>query len=351
MKVISLPPFTRVCVASVVLLSLGTVLAKYRIYDNQTGIPNDDGSTPAKISFNSIKVPILTLVPSLSVPFPWVLLLTSFVEESIWGFFVSVITLGLAGRYCERVWGGRQLAIFLALVSVIPNILSVITLYFWFAATRNEQFILETISGGLGIEAGFLVTLKQLIPEHAIVLFKGAVRIQVKQLIIPAISAASIIGLILGNFSSVLLPWYGFIVSWVYLRFYRKTQIESVLPTSRSNSTSESAEDSSNGSGGGVMGPVSTIRGDASDTFAFSDFFYPEAIRSIVSAISDVVFSFLVAIKVCTPFQEDQIEASNLQASWRTRGRNSISGSVSEADADRRRALALRVLEERLDRK
>lgn len=108
----------------------------------------------------------------------------------------------------------------------------------------------------------------------------------------------------------------------------------------------------------GETGEAESIKGDASDTFAFSHFF-PEPIQTIIAPFCDTVYSTLVALRVCTPFPEDQIDAGNEQASARAggglpslmnpsgSGGSRIGGRREEAE--RRRALALKALDQRLN--
>ena len=192
-----------------------------------------------------------------------------------------------------------------------------------------------SISGGIAIQAGFLVSFKQLVPEHTISLLRSLIRIRVKHLPAIFLIANTFSGFALGTDTAMMLAWLGFLTSWAYLRFYR------VTPT-LSTST---------GQGAGSEG----IRGDASDTFAFA-YFFPDAVHAPVAKISEVVYDALVAVRVCTPFSPEDVEASNEQAQARgetglpsllnTNGRGRGGGRREEAE--RRRALALRALDARL---
>lgn len=105
---------------------------------------------------------------------------------------------------------------------------------------------------------------------------------------------------------------------------------------------------------GTTTGPT-IVRGDASETFAFA-YFWPDAVQGPMVAVSDAVFNALVALRVCTPFSADEIESSNEQAQARGErglptlmdggGRRGAGGRREEAE--RRRALALKALDERL---
>jgi hypothetical protein len=141
----------------------------------------------------------------------------------------------------------------------------------------------------------------------------------------------TISGIILGTETAMFLAYFGFMTAWVYLRFYR------VSPSLSSTAT----------------GDGSIIRGDASDTFSFGHFF-PEPLQTPVGALADGIYNTLVSLKVCTPFSDQDIDAGNEQASARAEGGfmnpNSRGGrgGATRAEAERRRALALEALNQRL---
>lgn len=132
----------------------------------------------------------------------------------------------------------------------------------------------------------------------------------------------------------MLLAWFGFMTTWIYLRFYRKTQLLSTSHT----------------------GEGSTIYGDASETFAFA-YFFPDPIYTPVSIVSNKLYEYLVSLKLCTPFTAEDVEASNEQANTRhvieLPGRTSDGlyadrRSSQREEAARRKALALKALDQRL---
>jgi len=193
-----------------------------------------------------------------------------------------------------------------------------------------------TISGGVAIQAGFLVSFKQLVPEHTVAIAKGLVRMRVKHFPAIFLLANTISGIVFGTETAMFLSWFGFFTAWVYLRFYR------ISPSLSSAAT----------------GDGSVIKGDASDTFAFAHFF-PEPIHTPVAKLSDQLYNTLVALSVCTPFSAEDIDAGNEQASARAEGglpsiMNASrlggrgGGGATRAEAERRRALALKALDQRL---
>lgn len=144
----------------------------------------------------------------------------------------------------------------------------------------------------------------------------------------------TLLSLTIGNGSAMLLAWLGFMTSWIYLRFYRRTQLLSTSHT----------------------GEGSTICGDASETFAFAHFF-PEPIHAPISVVSNFIYECLVSLKLRTPFTAEDVEASNEQANARhdfglpgriNQGWYNGRGSDNREEADRRKALALKALDQRL---
>ena len=146
------------------------------------------------------------------------------------------------------------------------------------------------------------------------------------------LAANTISGFAFGTDTASVLSWLGFLTSWSYLRFYK------VQP------------DLSGASTGG-----SSLRGDASETFAFA-YFWPDVVHTPVAALADGIYNMLVALKICTPFSAAEIESGNEQAS--ARGEGGMPSLLSQGarrggggkreEAERRRALALKALDQRL---
>ena len=144
----------------------------------------------------------------------------------------------------------------------------------------------------------------------------------------------SIAGLILGTSTAALLAWLGFMVGWTYLRFYKHQPDLSTTTTS---------------------GPG--LRGDASETFAFASFF-PDVMQPSIAAVTDQVYNLLVTIRICTPFSAEAVASGNEQAAARSEsglpsllngaGRSNR-GMGKREEAERRRALALKALDQRLN--
>ncbi|KAK9462503.1 eukaryotic integral membrane protein-domain-containing protein [Lipomyces oligophaga] len=321
---ISLPPLTKGVLVLLTLLTLVDTAIRYTTYLHTTGREHN---------LELIYVPYITLIPSVSIIFPWTFLTATYVEEGIFAFAISFATLMYGSRYCERVWGWSELAKFLAIVGGFSNLAVFIALYAHVIITGSVQYEFRTINGTVALQAGFLVALKQLVPEHAVVLFRGLLKVRVKSLPALFLLLNTIIGLFEAEVN-LILTWAGFFTAWIYLRFFRISTLSGVLP---SPVTSENPD----------VNMPTTTRGDASDTFALAGFF-PDSFAPLVDSIATYIFGFLVKIHVCTPFSEEDIDAANQRNNQiRQRFVAPLPGSV-RAEAERRRALALKALDQRL---
>lgn len=188
------------------------------------------------------------------------------------------------------------------------------------------------IQGLIAVEVGFLVALKQLVPEHTVSLFRGSLRCRIKHFPTIFVAANILSGPLLGTDTASWLAFFGFFVSWIYLRFYRTSEISSSA----------------------TGGEGATMKGDASDTFAFVAFF-PDAVHPFLAPVCDSVYSTLVQMRLCSSFSDEAIEAGNESAAARGEGLPSTmnarggAGGGRRAEAERRRALALKALDQRLN--
>ena len=138
-------------------------------------------------------------------------------------------------------------------------------------------------------------------------------------------------GVAFGTDTALVLAWLGFLTSWTYLRFYQKQPDLSSASTGRHE-----------------------LRGDASETFAFG-YFWPDAVQPPIAAVADSVYNALLALHICMPFTAEDVESGNEQATARGESGlpsllepSSRQGGGKREEAERRRALALKVLDQRL---
>ncbi|CAN9459248.1 unnamed protein product [Alternaria alternata] len=312
---INLPPLTRGVLAAVVIFTL----INFALRPHADWVENVE--KPMIGVGNG--VPWLTIVPGYSVPwYPWVFALATVVEQNVLGLVTTALTVFYGGRYLERAWASHEFTKFMLFVATIPNVLDILALHGSASSSRAKVPSCEhtTISGGIAIQAGFLVSFKQLVPEHTVAIAKGLIRMRVKHFPAIFLLANTISGMILGTETAMFLAYFGFFTAWIYLRFYR------ISPSLSSTAT-----------GDGFV-----IRGDASDTFSFAHFF-PEPIQTPVGALSDGIYNALVSLKVQAPVPK---EVSQAIMNPNSRGGR---GGSTRVEAERRRALALEALNARLN--
>lgn len=300
---INIPPVTRILLIVLALQSLLSAAIRYRQWT----------------AHSEIVIPYLNLVPQLSLFYPWTFVSTTLVESNIFTATIAFLTLYHGGRYLERAWSSREFAKFLLVSALIPNALCFATLIVLFAFTRNERWTLTTIAGTIPLQISFLVAFSQLVPAHTVTLFRGLLSLRVPRFPLLYIGIITLLCLtpILSS-ASFFLAVFGFLTSWTYLRFYK--QVFPDLDTTQ---------------------PAS-LRGDASETFAFAEFF-PGPVRPFVAAVSSQIFDALVAVRICTPFSAADMQTTRSDGF----GQRGVPGSA-RAEAERRRALALKALDQRL---
>lgn len=338
---LSVPPVTRVLIIATLLLSSATAALRYYAHAN---LPDA----------RDVVVPWLQLVPSLSVMYPWVLLTSTFVEQNVFSGLLSLATLWFGGAYCEAVWSSRGLAKFVAILAVVPNALAVVWALAAYSISKREEHLLADFSGGTAVVSGFIVAFKQLAPEHRIVLFRGLVKFRVLHLPAIFLVANSLLGLATSGSSYALHAWTGFATAWTYLRFFKISYADPVLPFANSASGNSNLANATHHNPHGVR-----VRGDAGDAFAL-DKFFPEPAAFVVRKVSYPLWSVLVRLGV-KPFDQAEIDASNQRyqskraaaiaaPTWRFGETQDFSQPPpsTRAEAERRRALALRALDERL---
>ncbi|EGY15889.1 hypothetical protein VD0002_g5446 [Verticillium dahliae] len=302
---INIPPVTRVALGALAIQSFLSAAIRYRQWTANS----------------EIVIPYLTLIPQLSLIYPWTFVSTTLVESNVFTFSAAGATLYYGGRYLERAWSSAELAKFLLVSSLVPNVLTFLVSMVFFTLTRNERWTLMTIAGTIPVQIAFLVAFSQLVPAHTVTLFRGILSLRVPRFPLIYIGIITLLSMTLMSVASFLLAIFGFLVSWTYLRFYK-----TVFPDL----------DASQSAG---------LRGDASETFAFSEFF-PGPAKPFVAAAANQIFEVLVAMRVCTPFSQDSVSAARGGGSGSFIQRGGPGGA--RAEAERRRALALKTLDQRL---
>ncbi|RGB41097.1 eukaryotic integral membrane protein, partial [Rhizophagus diaphanus] len=256
-------------------------------------------------------LPDMALVPGYALRKFWTFLTAGFLETNLSGFVGSILIILVNGKYLERAWGSRDFLKFIGIVIIGANICAYLTYLCEYTITGDTFYLYNVqVNGMIGLIGGFLVGLKQIIPEHLVRL----TFCRVKHIPSLFLLLSFVCFVLFESQSQFLLVLYGSFISWIHLRFYKYQ--------------------------GG-------LRGDRSETFSFASFF-PEFIQPAIKFISTMVFNILVMLKCCKPIQKRRF-AMDLE-SLPTSLAPAMPGSA-RAEGERRRALALKALDARLHNK
>lgn len=271
--------FTRLCKGLAVVLVAGHIVVQI---------------LPSSITY-------LALIPARTIPFGWNLITAGYIEQSVYGVVISTLGLLLMGKVLEPIWGTREFLKFIFVVNFLTSLCVFVTAVFLYYVTMLETYLYMPISGFHGVLSGFLVGLKQIIPDQELSLIK----IKAKWLPSLALVLSTAVSFFTAE-SAIYLPTliFGTYISWIYLRYWQKK-------------------------------PETKIRGDPSDEFAFSTFF-PEPLRPVIDPIASIFDRMLCSRSAIS--DED---------SGYTLGGSSLPGS-DPIEASRRRERGARALEERL---
>lgn len=324
---LNLPPVTRGLLATTIALTFLYNIARWRLSQ-----PDPTSTTPVNPSSRPY-VPYLALIPSVCIWYPWTFLIAAFVEQNIITLLVNGANIFFGGKYLERAWGSQGFIYVILVASIIPNLLVAPTYILWAAVTGNPERALTPINGGITTQAAFLVAFKQLVPEHTVSIYKGMIKMRVKHF--PAIFLAvnTLSGILLGTDTAFILAWYGLITAWTYLRFFKRQP-------DLSGATTETRG----------------LKGDASETFAFATFF-PDIVQPPIAVLCNQIYVLLCNMKILKSFSDEEIASGNEQAAARgesglpsfNRQARGARGMSKREEAERRRALALKALDERLN--
>ncbi|KAJ3750734.1 eukaryotic integral membrane protein-domain-containing protein [Lentinula detonsa] len=253
--------------------------------------------------------PYLVLVPGSSLFYPWTFVTSALVETTIWELAITIITIPPTLRYLERVWGSLETFKFIVATIFVSNIIAFGFNWIEFIATSDADLFLYGMSyhGQMSLQIGVLVAFTQLIPEHQ-VQFLGFLKMRVKSLPMAYLTVSTVMT-ILGFQCPWIIIQFGWFVSWIYLRFYKKNSSDTV---------------------GGVES-----YGDRSETFSLVSWF-PPFTHVVLGPGGNLVYKWANKLHLI-PSHGGDIE----------NGFNTIPGSA-RAEAERRRAMALQALDQRL---
>lgn len=313
----SLPLSTKIAVACLVLVSFTLFVIK---------ITQNDAS-------EGNLIPYIQLIPRYAIFYPWVFATAVFAEISFVGFLVSLAVLVVATKYVEKFWGYKEVLKYIFLVGILTNLITVIMVIIINMLRGNVQGMNQPLGGGASYYMGFLIVLKQVIPEHNVVLFQGLVNFRVKHFPFILLVLALVWSIAFKSLYPIFPAMFSFIVSYNYLRFIQSFYADSLLPTVNPASAANAN--------------TNIIRGDASDAFQLIEFF-PSALKPVLQPAINGVYDVAVLLSLIAPFDEDAIELSNLRVQNMSQQAEVMSNKAN-TEADRRRQVALQVIEERIN--
>ncbi|CCK73396.1 uncharacterized protein NDAI_0G04110 [Naumovozyma dairenensis CBS 421] len=275
-------------------------------------------ASDASLKYSEVICPFLQLVPEKLAEYPLSIVFSNFVDTELWKILVNLVNIIIGGTFIEKNWNSsREVLIFTIVIGSITNI-SVVLCTFLFSQFFSGLNMKVPIDGNYTIIVGFPIIYKQLLPETTILNIKSP-KIIAKNFrfkLLPIFTLCLLTGMQLiwfHHIAQLLSIWVTFFSCWIYLRFFQ------TLPFNEN-----------------------TIIGDASDTFQLI-YFFPDIIKPVLKPIFDSVYNILcVKLKVIKPFEVIDIDKGNDIASQR--GAKKIDATVE----DRRRELALMVLQERI---
>ncbi|GFS11004.1 transmembrane protein 115-like [Elysia marginata] len=266
------------------------------------------------MSFISSAIPYITVTPGYVMP-PnfrvYSFIFYSFVELHFWHVLADIAVVVLFGKLLEPLWGAPDMLLFFVINSIGVGLLTAFLYFFIYLVTLNEEYLFNVhIYGMAGYVAGFCVAVKQVMPDHCLATLPfGKLRnTHIPLTLLVFIIIMRLSGLLPGPYPYMYIM--GMIVSWVYLRFYQKH---------------------TNGN-----------RGDMADNFSFASFF-PSQLQPLVAVISNSIFSIFVRIKLCNKPQRKYDVSSPTTITVTLPG-------TEPHDAERRKQLALKALNERLSK-
>ncbi|KAF6766649.1 eukaryotic integral membrane protein-domain-containing protein [Ephemerocybe angulata] len=249
-----------------------------------------------------------TLIPGSLIYAPWTLLTSALVETTIWELLATLIFVPPSLKYLERVWGSVETIKFIVVTVVLSNVIAFgLNWIEYFVLGNAELFLGMRYHGQMALQIGLLVAFTQLIPEHNVQLM-GVIKVKVKTLPMAYLTLSTVL-CIVGLQNPWILIQFGWFVSWVYLRFYKKNTVDSI-----------------NG----------VTYGDRSDTFSLISWF-PPFMHTPLTYLGNTVFSLANKFHLI-PTTSSDIEGGSY---------SQLPGGA-RAEAERRRAMALKALDQRV---
>lgn len=325
----NIPRSSKIVLAALTTVSLLIFLIKFLQYRQQLQL-----NPQSSIAFHDILVPYLQLIPRYAIIYPWVFTTAIFAEISVFSFVISTAVLLGSSKYVEKFWGWKEVVKFILIIGSLTNFVTVLITIICNVVRGDVAGMDNPLGGGISYYFGFLVVVKQLIPEHNVVLFQGLINFRVKHLPFILLNIVIVWSVIVSRSLYPAIPSLAsFIISYTYLRFYQSFSTDPILPITTATGSSDQS---------------SIIKGDALDTFQLVEFF-PTITKPVLTVVFDKVYDLAVLLGIVTPFNDESIEQSNIRAQKRFEQANQVQKSVANSVAERRRQVALQVIEDRIN--
>jgi len=201
-----------------------------------------------------------------------------------------------------------ELLKFIAVSITISNVIAFGLNWIEFIVLRNPVFLYgQQYHGQMALQIAVLVAFRQIIPEHQVQLF-GVLKARVKTLPMSYVTFSTVM-CIIGFQCPFIVIQFGWLVSYIWLRFYKKN-----------------VGDLSGG----------PLYGDKSETFAFVTWF-PPLIHRPITLLGNT------AHQIASRFHLIPSSGADMESG----GYAQLPGGA-RAEAERRRAMALKALDQRL---
>ncbi|XP_077217339.1 rhomboid-like protein 19 isoform X2 [Tasmannia lanceolata] len=184
----------------------------------------------------------VALVPVKTIPLAWNVITAGYIEQSLFGLILSIFGLLISGKLLEPLWTAREFMKFIIFVNTFTLFGVYVTAVTFYYVTRREAFLSMQLSGFYGVLSGFLVGVKQAMPDQEV---KILWNFHMKAEWLPSLLVLT--SIVLSFFTSEAMRYLPFVLfgtygGWIYLRYLQKN-------------------------------PETNLSGDPHDEFAFSTFF------------------------------------------------------------------------------
>ncbi|PRP87051.1 hypothetical protein PROFUN_04787 [Planoprotostelium fungivorum] len=251
-----------------------------------------------------------TMAPGRVLPpnfYIWTVFTSGFIEPNIITAFFNAFFLFAAGGRLESIWGAVEFIRFLSITNVLTSVSTFFFMMLAFPFSNPDKWMYAQFSGFSAAVAGIAVANKQLFPEASLGFTESPFfGLRAKHLPFILIFFNTLPFFFMLPFHNLLYTLFGILISWTYLRFYQVR----------------------------VLDGTNKVVGDLNDSFNFSSFF-PDRIAPFVQILGNTVYSIL---KTCNCCRTAELSHENLT----NRSHN------TDNDAERRRAKALKSLDQRL---